>query len=301
MRITVITFLFFIGFLSFVVAGDEKAFVTSLKDCDDCPELVVVPQGSFIFGREPVRPKNIKDDFGMLAKIDTMTTKKLNMSSFAIGKYEVTYGEYMACFKAGGCTEKPMDKFGADERLPAVGVTWHMAQDYVQWLSDKTGRTYRLPSAAEWEYAAKAGTHTPYWWGIEMEDNRVLCRTCFKNPHGMAGYNSEKGTFERPYEVGYFPANPFGLHDMLSNVGEWVQDCVFTSVQSIPEDGSAYEPNKDCKLFSSEKYEKFNGMRTIRGAHYKAKLSRIIVSRVSLNVPDFRRNFLGFRVVAEVK
>ncbi|MAU41543.1 MAG: hypothetical protein CMF31_07960 [Kordiimonas sp.] len=285
----------------FAQAGEKYAPGTSFKDCEKCPEMMVLPAGEFTYGRERARDFT-DDEYGQIERqLYAMTTKKVSIAAFAIGRYEVTYGEYMHCVAAGGCNENPMEDFGADPRLPAVGITWPMAQNYVRWLNEKTGRVYRLPSSSEWEYAAKAGTHTSYWWGDKMEDGRVLCRGCFQNPQGMPGYNTTTGRFERPYHVGFFPSNPFGLHDMLGGVMEWVQDCVVTSVQNIPSGGSPYEPNKECVLFRDGRYAQFNGMRMIRGGDFDAQLSFMVVSDIKINATDFRKNFLGFRVVAEIQ
>ena len=153
------------------------------RDCPECPELVVVPGG----------------EFG---------------HPFAVGVYEVTFGEWEACVSGGRCGGyRPDDRGWGRGNRPVVNVSWDDAQGYVEWLSDKTGKEYRLPSRAEWEYVARAGTETAYWWGDDIGHNRTNC-------------DSDCGdSYSYTAPVGSFPANPFGLHDMHGNVDEWVEDC----------------------------------------------------------------------------
>ena len=150
---------------------------------------------------------------------------------FAVGKYEVTFDEWDACVKSGGCNGyKPSDEGWGRGRRPVINVSWDDAQAYVAWLSKKTGQPYRLLSEAEWEYAARAGTTTRYSWGDDITPEKA-------NYHGS---NVGKTT-----EVGSYPANPWGLHDMNGNVGEWVEDCWNESYEGAPSDGSAWTSG-DC-------------------------------------------------------
>ena len=130
---------------------------------------------------------------------------------FAVGKYEVTFAEWEACVAGGGCTSNrwPDDRGRGRGRRPVINVTWHDAKEYVAWLSRRTGKTYRLLSEAEWEYVAQAGATKQYGVG-------------------------------RALEVGSFPANQFGLHDLLGNVTEWVEDTWHPHYQGAPDDGSTW-------------------------------------------------------------
>ncbi len=118
-----------------------------------------------------------------------------------------------------------------------INVSWHDGQAYVEWLSEQTGKKYRLPSEAEWEYAARAGTETAYWWGSEIGRNRANCYRC-----GSA-YDLKKTA-----PAGSFPANGWGLHDMAGNVSEWVEDCWHENYARAPSDGSAWleQGDGDC-------------------------------------------------------
>ena len=157
---------------------------TKLQDCPECPELVVVPGGSI--GR-----------------------------AFAVGMYEVTFGEWDACVSEGGCGGyRPNDSGWGRGRRPVMNVNWEDAQAYVEWLSRKTGEAYRLLSESEWEYVARAGTRTAYWWGDEIGRNRANCVRCGSRWDG-----------EQTAPVGSFSANGFGLYDVHGNVWEWVEDC----------------------------------------------------------------------------
>ena len=129
----------------------------TFKDCDNCPEMVVVPAGSFMMG-SPTSEKFRYKDEGPQHRVTIPR-------SFAVGKFEVTLAEWDACVSAGGCTRQPSDSGWGRGRRPVIKVSWHDANTYVKWLSRKTGKSYRLLSEAEWEYSARAGTRTPFSTG----------------------------------------------------------------------------------------------------------------------------------------
>jgi len=182
----------------------------TFRDCPDCPEMVVVPAGSFMMGS----PANETDRESNEDPQHRVTIAR----PFAVGKFEVTIAEWNVCVAEGGCRRQV--KGGA--RLPVIFVTWHDAKEYVAWLSRKTGKSYRLPSEAEWEYAARAGTTTPYAFGDTISKSQ-------------AQY-SKDGSFS----AGSFPANRFGLHDMHGNVSEWVEDAWHPNYLGAPDDGSVW-------------------------------------------------------------
>ncbi|MEZ5776396.1 MAG: SUMF1/EgtB/PvdO family nonheme iron enzyme [Hyphomicrobiaceae bacterium] len=139
---------------------------------------------------------------------------------FAVGKFEVTFAEWDACVKAGGCKHKPEDEGWGRGKRPVINVSWHDAKAYVAWLAKETGQPYRLLSEAEWEYAARAGTTTRYHFGDTFD-----------------GSKANDGS--RTVEVGKYPANAFGLHDMHGNVWEWVEDAWVDNYRGAPTDGTA--------------------------------------------------------------
>ena len=184
-------------------------------DCEGCPEMVVVPAGNFVMGAD--------DRFAAEKPPHRVTIAK----PFAISRFEVTFDQWQACREAGGCEKDPDDhKWGKGIR-PVINISWFEAVAYTEWLSRKTGFTYRLPTEAEWEYAARGGTDTEYWWGDDPGLNNANCRNC--------GPEITHETFP----VGTFKANPFGLYDVHGNVWEWVQDCWNPNHLGAPNDGSA--------------------------------------------------------------
>jgi formylglycine-generating enzyme required for sulfatase activity len=197
-----------------MVAGD-------LKDCEDCPELVRIPAGSFVMGS--------KEGHWSEAPAHRVTIAK----PFALGKYEVTVGQWQACVDAGACQSMPAMQ-GVTASSPVHNVSWNEVQNYLKWLSEVSGKTYRLPTEAEWEYAARAGTKTRYWWGEGIGVSNANCEDC--------GGDWDRKT---PAQVGGFAANPFGLHDMNGGVMEWVADCWTQDYEGAPDDGSAQQSG-DC-------------------------------------------------------
>jgi formylglycine-generating enzyme required for sulfatase activity len=148
---------------------------------------------------------------------------------FAIGKYEVTIEQWNACADASGCPHIDIEG-NASKTTPARNLSWDDAQAYVKWLTKTTGKTYRLPSEAEWEYAARGGTTTTYWWGNEMRKGYADCKDC-----------GEPWRKDSPVNVGSFIPNPFGLFDMNGSVWEWVGDCWHSSYKGAPTDGRVWD------------------------------------------------------------
>ena len=193
------------------------------RDCDTCPEMVVVPAGSYMMGSE--------EGYSDEEPVHRVTIAQ----PFAVGKYEVTFAEWEACVAGGGCNGyRPQDVGWGRGRRPVINVSWDDAQAYVQWLSKKTGETYRLLSEAEWEYVARAGTTTRYTWGDEIGENRANCDGC-----------GSRWDNEQTAPVGRFAANAFGLHDVHGNVWEWVTDCWNESYAGAPSDGRAWK-SREC-------------------------------------------------------
>ena len=220
------------GLLVSVAAGKKPCIKPgsgkSFRDCPDCPEMVVVPAGSFSMG-SPSDEKERYDDEGPQHKV---TISK----PFAVGKYVVTFDEWDACVSGGGCkgNHSPGDEGWGKGRRPVINVNWDDAQEYVKWLSQKTRTKYRLLSEAEWEYAARAGTRTRYFWGDSLGRNNANCDGC-------GGEWDNKKTAE----VGQFQPNAFGLYDMAGNVWQRTDDCWNGNYNSAPEDGSAMKTG-DC-------------------------------------------------------
>ena len=255
-------------------AGGNAAVVEALRlprhgevfrDCADCPEMVVVQEGSYMMGSPPDEPGRWKDE----GPRHQVTIGR----PFAVGRYEVTFAEWDACRRAGGCAHAAGDEGWGRESRPVINVSWEDAREYVGWLSEKTGRSYRLLGESEWEYAARAGTDTPYYWGAEAGEGRANCGRC----GGRWG-----GAQTAP--AGSFPPNGFGLFDMSGNVWEWVEDCGHPDYTGAPSDGSAWLKPGDCRL------------RMLRGGAWDDAVARVRSAIRYWEFAETRRDVIGFRV-----
>ena len=195
-------------------AENETKPDQALRDCVNCPSLVIIPDGSFQMG----------GGSPWSSASDENTGPTIAISSFALGKYEVTFAEWNVCVSAGACDRQPDDQGWGRGARPVIDVSWEDAQQYVSWLSEHTGQQYRLPSDSEWEYAARAGRTTRYWFGDKWTD--------LKNVVGRHAYHSLK--------VGSHSANDWGLYEMESNVWEWVEDRYYEDYDLLPTDGAPH-------------------------------------------------------------
>ncbi len=190
----------------------------TIRDCDDCPELTLIPAGSFEMGSNEM--------FEFEKPVHGVSIAR----PFYLGIDEVTFAQWDACVAEGGCSHRPGDRNLGRGKRPVTDIHWNDANAYAVWLSYKTGRKYRLPTEAEWEYAARGGTATAYPWGNSVDKEMANCIGCNAQPRRQAS------------EVGQFPPNRFGLRDMAGNAAEWVADCWSENYRSAPRDGSAYAP-----------------------------------------------------------
>ena len=236
----------------------------TFRDCDGCPEMVVIPSGSFDMG------DSVGDGLDRERPVHGVTVAK----PFAIGRFEVTFQQWDACIEAGGCSYKPDDlNWGRGNR--ALGdVTWKDANEYIGWLSCITGARYRLPSEAEWEYMARAGSATKFPWGNEIGKARARCLSC-------------EGGLPQVIEVGNFPPNDFGVYDTVGSVGEWVEDCLNNDYTGAPADGSAW--------VSGQCY-----YRIVRGGGWYGDAKFLTSSYRNFKSVDARDDTYGFRVARDV-
>jgi formylglycine-generating enzyme required for sulfatase activity len=188
----------------------------AVRDCPQCPELVLIPAGAFEMGSSEM--------FDFEAPVHQVSIRK----AFYIGRREVTYEEWDACIAEGGCKQKLDDRGFGRGRRPATDLDWDDAKGYAAWLSQKTGRTYRLPTESEWEYAARAGSTTTYPWGKAVEKDKANCLGCTSDP------------VRKAIDTGSFKPNAFGVYDMAGNAAEWVEDCWNDNYRGAPADGSAW-------------------------------------------------------------
>lgn len=188
------------------------------QDCPGaCPQMVVIPPGRFVMGSPPDEAGRYEDE----GPQRTVTITR----PFAVGRYEITFDEWDACVAEYGCATRGHDQWKGRGRRPAVDISWNAAQQYVAWLSFKTGHAYRLMSEAEWEYAARAGTTTAYHSGMTADPEAA---------------NILATGQRQSLPVGQFPPNAFGLYDMDGNVMEFLQDCWNERFIGAPTDGSAW-------------------------------------------------------------
>ncbi|PZR90441.1 MAG: hypothetical protein DI537_18735 [Stutzerimonas stutzeri] len=197
-------------------ASASSASAKTMRDCEDCPDLTLIPAGSFEMGSNEM--------FEFEKPVRTVTIAR----PFYLGTDEVTFAQWDACVAEGGCSHRPGDRNLGRGRRPVTDIHWNDANAYAVWLSYKTGRKYRLPTEAEWEYAARGGTTTSYPWGNSVDKEMANCLGCNAQPRRQAS------------EVGQFPPNRFGLRDMAGNAAEWVADCWSENYRAAPRDGSAY-------------------------------------------------------------
>jgi formylglycine-generating enzyme required for sulfatase activity/uncharacterized caspase-like protein len=248
----------------------------SFKECGTCPEMVVVPAGSFTMG-SPVREEDRSENEGPQRQVTIANT-------FGVGKYEVSFAEWDACVSAGGCSHRPSDEGWGRGKRPVINVSWgDITKEYLPWLSRTTGKNYRLLTEAEWEYAARAGTTTPFSWGSSISTKQA-------NYNGEYTYGGgAKGEYRKQtVPVDSFAANPWGFYNVHGNVWEWVQDCWHDSYDGGPTDGSAWVAN------CSENKRVLRGGSWINSPNYLRVASRIRYD------PAYRHTSLGFRVARQL-
>ena len=236
------------------------------KECTNCPEMVVVPAGSFKMGSPATEPGRSAEE----GPQHMITIAR----PFAVGRFEVTFDEWDACVADGGCKGyKPSDEGWGRGRRPVINVSWDDAIAYIDWLSKKTGKPYRLLSGAEYEYAMRAGTQTVYPWGNTVGTNNANCHAC-----------GSKWDAKQTAPVGSFAANGFGLYDMTGNVREWTEDCYHDTYSGAPTDGSAWIEGGNC-------YH-----RVVRGGSFLLAPAFLRSASRYWFASDYRLRYLGFRV-----
>ncbi len=241
------------------------------KECPTCPVMVVVPSGSFTMGSPASEPERSSDE----GPQHQVTIGK----AFAVGKFAVTFEERDACVAGGGCNGyRPEDQGWGRGKQPVINVSWNDAKAYIAWLSNKTGKTYRLLSESEWEYTARAGTATPFWWGSSISTSQANYDGDYTYNNGPKGEDRQ-----RTVPVDSFAANPFGLYNVHGNVYQWVEDCYHDSYAGAPVDGTAVTTG-DCSR------------RVLRGGSWYLN-PRILraANRFWLD-PDYRNGSDGFRL-----
>jgi formylglycine-generating enzyme required for sulfatase activity len=254
-----------------LTAANEDALKPGdlFKECAKdahCPEMVVVPAGEFTMGS----PSDEKGRNGNEGPQHKVTIAK----PVAVSRFDVTFADWDVCVFLGGCPQegRANDAGWGRESRPVINVSWDHAKAYAAWLSRVTGKAYRLLSEAEWEYAARAGTKTPYYWGGEIGKNNANCNSCGSQWDG-----------KQAAPVGSFAPNAFGLYDMSGNVWQWLEDCYHGNYDGAPADGSAWTAG-DCQFRFVRGASWFHAPQVLRSA------DRFFFST------SLRSTNLGFRV-----
>lgn len=240
-------------------SGDSNRF----QDCPTCPRMVRIGSGSFMMGLGSHEP-------------EAAPAHHVDVRAFAIGLTPVTVGEWKACMAAKACTFLPRMR-GVEDRTPVHNVSWEDVGQYVAWLSGVAGHPYRLPSEAEWEYAARGGTTAKYWWGESVGMSLANCSDCGGTQDPYA-----------PLPADALSPNPYGLYDMLGGVAEWTADCWFPNYRGAPADTTPRD-GKSCEK------------RVLRGGSFRSPHDEITVT-YRLNYDASVRYIVnGFRVARDLE
>jgi formylglycine-generating enzyme required for sulfatase activity len=226
---------------------------------------MVMPAGRFTMG-SPLDEMGRDDDEG--------PQHDVRVATFAVGRFEITFDEWDACVEDGGCSGYvPNDRGWGRGNRPVINVSWDQARSYASWLAGKTGASYRLLTEAEWEYASRAGSVSPFATGKTIDGRQ-------------AQLGGARGDVEQTVPVGTFAPNAFGLHDMHGNVWEWVEDCWHDTYENAPEDGAAWlEVNDGACRF-----------RVYRGGSWLNIRSVLRSANRTGSPSDFSISNIGFRV-----
>jgi formylglycine-generating enzyme required for sulfatase activity len=249
----------------------------TFKECKNgCPEMVVIPAGEFLMGSPDNEEGRNKDRESPQHRV---TVPK----PFAIGKYPVTFAQWDICADQGACAQwmPANDQGWGRENRPVVRVNWRDANAYAAWLSRVTGKRYRLPSEAEWEYAARAGTTGAYSWGPTIGINNANCDGC-----GSQWDNKQTAP------AGSFKPNAFGLYDMTGNIYQWCEDSWHDNYNGKPD---------ALKASGGAWLAEIGDMRIIRGGSWGASPNNIRPAARGLKEEGYRETWIGFRIARDLE
>ena len=258
-------------------SGVPKIGAGGFRDCPACPEMVKIPGGPLEMG-----------DVAGTGEADEKPLRQLGIRPFYAGRYEVTFDDWAGCVAGGGCSGTPRDGGWGRGQRPVINVSWNDAQRYAAWLSRETGKAYRLPTEAEFEYLMRAGSRTTYPWG---EDGSQACTYANVADRQAKTQNPDWSTFPcddgEPLTapVGRYRANAFGLFDVAGNVWEWTQDC-YQSYRQASADGSPYNPQNCAR-------------RVIRGGSWSDATKNLRSADRTASAPSATLKIVGFRVVRD--
>ncbi len=275
---------------------------TLFRDCPNCPEMVVIPTGSFMMGSPDTEVGHMSDE---------APEHQVNVRAFALGKTEITRGQFAEFVKKtkyntgkqcwtleGGKFEQRDNRnwrdlgYLQDNKHPVVCINWNDAKAYAEWLSRKTGKQYRLPTEAEWEYAARGNTHSARYWGEEPDMaclyanvGDLTAQSQLMGASSWLVHNCTDG-FSNTAPVGKFKANAFKLRDMLGNVWEWTEDVYHDSYKGAPSDGTAWQVDGVRRVF--------------RGGSWNNGPLRVRAAKRGNEKPVIRFSDIGFRLARKL-
>jgi formylglycine-generating enzyme required for sulfatase activity len=282
--------------------GQELPAGSSFRDCAQCPEMIVIPAGAFLMGSS-------SED---AANADEQPQHEVSIANaFAVSRTEITFDQWNACSAADICVQGGSGGHGRGD-LPVSNVSWNDAQAYVGWLNATTGEHYRLLSEAEFEYATRAGTTTPWFWGNAGASGKA-CEFANLFDQAGKGANPDSSTpaldcddgYAQGAPVGTYKANPFGLADITGNLSEWVEDCYEAGYTDAPDDGSVRKREPPCeKKFEGICMDKFDSaaasgeceQRVVRGGSWADALSAARAASRRAESVGVRNDRIGFRV-----
>ena len=253
-----------LGSLAAMTAG------TVFSDCEGCPEMVVIPAGSFTMG-SPVSEADRSSAEGPRHQVRISRP-------FAAGSFEVTFDEWDACVRESGCSHNPSDSGWGRGKRPVINVSWQDAKAYTEWLSRKSGKSYRLLTESGWEYVARAGTTTVFSTGPSINSQQANYDANYAYAGSVMGVSRN-----RTVEVGSFQPNAFGLYDVHGNVWEWTEDCWNGNYNGAPSDGTAWTSG-DCSR------------RVLRGGSWNVNPRGLRSANRGRSAASDRNGVSGFRV-----
>jgi len=253
-----------------LAASEERALLPGARfqECASCPGMVIVPGGEFMMGSLAAEGR----------RSEQPQHKVVIERAFAVSRFELTFSQWDACIAHGGCTHRPDDRGWGRGSFPVTDVSWDDARQYVAWLSKQTGRDYKLLSEAEWEYAARAGSKRRFPWGDDLGKGLANC------PGAETPWDDKQ-----PAPVGSFEANAFGLHDMIGNLWEWVEDSWHGNYSGAPSRGESWPAGDATK-------------RVLRGGSYALTAGECYTAfRDFARPPEFRNYIFGIRVARTLR
>jgi formylglycine-generating enzyme required for sulfatase activity len=257
--------------------------VETFQDCELCPVMVKVPSSQFAMGSPPT-------ELGHQGNEEPQRLVRI-AKPFAIGQFEITFDNWGACVKEGFCHEKLKDEGWGRGTRPAIRVSWEdITKDFLPWLSKKSGHVYRLPSEAEWEYAARAQGRESFSFGSDGDE---ICAfgngadQTAKEQNGAGSAAACRDGFAYTAPVGSFRPNQFGLFDMHGNVWEWVEDCWNENYETAPSNSAAWTAG-DCSS------------RVVRGGSWNSDVTNLRSAARGWSDPAGRNRSIGFRVARDL-